>query len=402
MEIHLITTRNIYESTGEYKLIKRRAEELYNQYNIVTKVISFQRQSRIDITKFEDEEDFQYVVKSGFSKNTFLSDLMKFRKKLKEYLHRYRPKKIILSGKFLLFYNIIKQYHDEVDCDIYLDFHGCNEEAIEYGSSIKLPINKYKLLISDYYDKKMLMICSGVLVVSESLKKHILTKHRLNNVETEFHIIPCGNYDTINNYEQRLKYRTIWRKKLGIKDDETVFVYSGGISKWQKIDETILFLQEIVNEYENTKVCIFSGQIKELEDKVNKLGFNNKVILKSLKSKEVPLVLTACDVGIILRENNLTNQVAFPTKFTDYLEGGLHVILSSVKSQIDYINKYDLGLAFEQISDLSIKAVDNGLKKIMKERMYGIENYYKKCDDVIDRKLSYKSNIVSFAKDILK
>jgi hypothetical protein len=402
MEVLLITTRNIYEPTGEYKLVKRRADELFKVFNIKTKVISFQRQSRIDSTKFKDTEGFQYIIKSGFNKFTFIFDLMKFRKQLKEYLDTNKPKKIIVSGFYaFLFNDIIVDYQKKDNCDVYLDMHGCDEELTEYGSALKKSIFKVILKFVNKSTRKLIHHCRGFLAVSSTLIEYMENKYEINKKEKEFFLIPCGNYGVIKDFNERLYYRGIWRKKLGIKDDEIVFVYSGGISKWQMVDETIQFLLEIIQTNEKFKACIFSGQIEEFKKKMGSFSNSNNVILKSLKSTEVPLALTACDIGIILRENNLTNKVAFPTKFADYLEGGLHVILSSVKSQIEIIREYNLGIGADHLSKLAPNNINCELNKLIDNRLNNIEEYYKTCDFVVSSLLNYTENVKELGMSLL-
>ncbi|MBJ7930954.1 MULTISPECIES: glycosyltransferase [Bacillus cereus group] len=402
MEVLLITTRNIYESTGEYKLIKRRADELFKGFNIKTKVISFQRQSRINSTKFEDTKDFQYLIKTGFKKSTFIFDLIRFRKQLKKYLNTNKPKKIIVSGFFAFFFNdIIINYKMKNNCDVYLDMHGCDEELTEYGSVLKKRVFNILVKFVNKSTEKLVPHCKGFLAVSSTLVQYIIDKYKVKPEEKDFFLIPCGNYGVIKDYKERLYHRNIWRKKLGITDDEIVFVYSGGISKWQMVDETIKFLLDALKINKNFKICIFSGQIEEFKKRIDKLGEPNKIILKSLESTEVPLALTACDIGIILRENNLTNEVAFPTKFADYLEGGLHIILSSVKSQVEIIQKYNLGIGSDHINKLSPINIDNELNNIMNCRLNNIELYYKTCDSVINDLLDYSKNIQGFGMELL-
>ena len=38
--------------------------------------------------------------------------------------------------------------------------------------------------------------------------------------------------------------------------------------------------------------------------------------------------LSACDVGMLIRDDNFTNRVAFPNKFSDYINAGLSIVIS--------------------------------------------------------------------------
>ncbi|HQF28754.1 MAG TPA: hypothetical protein PLD36_09070, partial [Bacteroidia bacterium] len=56
--------------------------------------------------------------------------------------------------------------------------------------------------------------------------------------------------------------------------------------------------------------------------------FPQQVQRKWVNHQEVTAILTACDTGILIREQSVTNQVASPTKFAEYLSAGLTVIIS--------------------------------------------------------------------------
>ncbi|CQR57846.1 glycosyltransferase family protein [Paenibacillus riograndensis] len=397
MEVLLVTTRNIYQSSGEYKLIKRRAEVLNSEFSIKTKVISFQREMRIKKTDFYNSEDFEYLIKVGFRKRSFIKDLLNFRKELRVYLNENKPERVIVSGLHIFFYDILLKYKSENVCKLFMDVHGCDEELSEYGTLLKRSIFKVIVYIIKKETKNIIVKCDGILVVSDALKNYLIGNYNLEN--DVFFQIPCGNYGLIKNSQERLMHREAWRKKLGIKKDEIVFVYSGGISKWQMIDETLGFLERILKINEKFRVCIFSTNIEYIKDRM--IG-SEKIILKSLKSDEVPLALTACDVGVILRETNLTNKVAFPTKFADYLEGGLHIILSGVDSQIDILKKYDLGIDLEDLDNLSGEEIYDRLNIVVENRTQNFLNYYATCDMLINNLLDYRENIDMFGKELMK
>ena len=49
---------------------------------------------------------------------------------------------------------------------------------------------------------------------------------------------------------------------------------------------------------------------------------------KWLKHDEVFQALSRCDYGILVRNQNITNEVASPVKFAEYLNAGLKVLIS--------------------------------------------------------------------------
>ena len=56
--------------------------------------------------------------------------------------------------------------------------------------------------------------------------------------------------------------------------------------------------------------------------------YPNRCERKWLDHSEVYKTLSNCDYGILLREDKVTNRVASPVKFAEYLNAGLKVLIS--------------------------------------------------------------------------
>lgn len=397
MKILLITIRNIYEQTGEYKLIKRRAEELYNNFGIVTETISLQKYDRINKSKFVDDDSFKYKEKIRYNKRNFIISILKFRRQIKRYLENNKPKIIICSRGEIIYYDIIKKYCLRSACKIYIDVHGCHEELIEYNSGLKSKIGKVLTGALNYGWNKLFEINSNILVVSEYMKQYLEENFRINN--NKFIVIPCGTDNKLNSVNNMLDTRKKWREKLGFAESDIVLVYSGGISKWQMIDTTLEVFNSLLCTNPNIKVCIFSSQKEPfsmfLEENCQKSNF------RSLKNYEVTEALTCCDIGFILREDTLTNKVAFPTKFAEYLEGGLGIILSGVYSQEKIVEENKLGIIIDDINTINIDILSTKINQLIQIREANLGEYYKRCREVTEKQLNYKINVNKLGKHIL-
>jgi hypothetical protein len=56
--------------------------------------------------------------------------------------------------------------------------------------------------------------------------------------------------------------------------------------------------------------------------------YPGRVEVKWLDHAQVQEALNGCDYGIMVREDTITNRVASPTKFAEYLSSGLRIITS--------------------------------------------------------------------------
>ncbi|HEY4798198.1 MAG TPA: hypothetical protein VII99_03885, partial [Bacteroidia bacterium] len=86
------------------------------------------------------------------------------------------------------------------------------------------------------------------------------------------------------------------------------------------------FLETQLKSNDNVKVLLLA---KEIPAKLKVTGeFTNRVVCKWVKEQEVPDLLSVCDYGVLLRGRSMTNKVASPVKFAEYLSSGLKILIS--------------------------------------------------------------------------
>ncbi|MGY6560485.1 MAG: hypothetical protein ACXITV_00100 [Luteibaculaceae bacterium] len=107
--------------------------------------------------------------------------------------------------------------------------------------------------------------------------------------------------------------------------DKPILVYSGSTSPWQSFD---LLLDKLDHWLRNTvgKVLLLTRSTRAIEELIQK--YPNRVFQKFVPENEVLDYLSRCDYGLLIRHKNITNQVASPVKFAEYLCAGLKVIIS--------------------------------------------------------------------------
>lgn len=161
------------------------------------------------------------------------------------------------------------------------------------------------------------------IAVSQKLVEY--WKEKYNYQKNEHVIIPC----TLNsNFKPQLASAAeikIVRDEFGFNAQDVVMVYAGSTAGWQSFNMLKDFLTVALQNKSN-KVLFLSEGDKNIEEL--KKQFPAQVQNKFLKHHEVVRYLSACDYGILLRENTVTNQVASPTKFAEYLSAGLKVLMS--------------------------------------------------------------------------
>jgi hypothetical protein len=63
-------------------------------------------------------------------------------------------------------------------------------------------------------------------------------------------------------------------------------------------------------------------------DNTSLAPYVDRIAVKWLSPGQINAYLQACDYGLLIRETSVTNQVASPTKFAEYLQAGCKVVIS--------------------------------------------------------------------------
>jgi hypothetical protein len=362
-KVLFITNRNALTTCGALRLIKNRAEALFNDYGIATDFIIFQKASRVNSPsrEFINAGGDSYVV--GYSKSSFFKSLNVLKKTITEKISHSDYKAIFISQVAL--YIDVKRIRKHSSAPILMDFHGAPNDV--YGSVKKTSFISYSFrrLLTIYYFRCLRYYfknVDGCLVVSSGLEDYF--RKKFNPKESfKFFRVPCS-LSTELDVSDYMKYRAEYRNQFGANEKDIVFVYSGGIEPWQCVEETIALYKKIeCSVTQSTKLCVFSYEI----DKARELVSNNEnCIFKSYKSDELEKALCACDYAFLLRKDITTNHVAFPNKFLEYIKSYLRVIATpyvyDVSKQIETDN---LGVIIDMKDDE--KAVEYVQKTLLEK-----------------------------------
>lgn len=352
MKILFVTSRNVYSTCGELRLIKNRSEVLKRTYGVKTEFVVFK--TRKVLKKPQEHIDNDSFKLFLYSIPNYLFAL----ENLKEYiLNRLKEKHydlVICSGiQIIPVVDAIKNY--DKNQKVIADVHGTENELIEFNPAnpIKCFIRHAFYYYGNYIGKRYFPMFDGYLCVSHALCSHVKEKYGVNN--DRFFIVPCAiDFNGINK-EVAISNRNEIRKKYGIAADEIVFIYSGGTSPWQCIDESVELYHKVKHQFlgHKTRLCLFSGNIQELEKYKAE-----DVIIDSLSSNLVTKTLNIGDYAFMLRDDFVTNNVAYPNKFLEYVAGGLNVISTPyVHDVCDQIKEYGVGIIIDSESrDHNIKA----------------------------------------------
>jgi hypothetical protein len=139
-------------------------------------------------------------------------------------------------------------------------------------------------------------------------------------------VIPCtlnSNFKALTPTDDEVEAS---RLKMNFSKDDMILAYSGSTAGWQSFTGLAPFMTHFLKENSKNKVIFLAPEEKNITQLSN--DFPGQIIRKWVKHTEVTEILKSSDYGILIREQSVTNEVASPTKFAEYLSAGLPVIIS--------------------------------------------------------------------------
>ncbi|MDH6313529.1 glycosyltransferase involved in cell wall biosynthesis [Parabacteroides sp. PFB2-10] len=159
-----------------------------------------------------------------------------------------------------------------------------------------------------------------IITVSDNLYRNLMEYVRTS---AENFVLPT-NINIDNFRKITPDTRSQMRKKYNL-EDRIVLCYSGGLHKWQCVEETISLVVRLWKMNPNYFFCLYSNDdITPYEDLL--MQINGHYLIKGVPNKEIASYLSMIDVGFVLRANDLVNINSSPTKTSEYLAAGAMVV----------------------------------------------------------------------------
>jgi hypothetical protein len=154
------------------------------------------------------------------------------------------------------------------------------------------------------------------IAVSQALVEHWRERY---GYRADAHVVvPCTLGKDVEQAEPQIAERS---------DGSVRLVYSGSTAGWQSFDLLKPLLTKLLNEQPKVQVLFLSK--RDGNNSALEAAYPGRVEVKWLDHAQVAAALASCDFGIMVREKTITNRVASPTKFAEYLSSGLRVITNA-------------------------------------------------------------------------
>lgn len=239
-----------------------------------------------------------------------------------------KGKKVVILTRSFGFdkslYVLKRIFHQKIS--VVYDSRAAGAEEYKYYNEPLNEQSKKKFAQMLHIENKMVVLADKVFCVSNKLKEYHLRQHP-EIPSHKFHINPCNADESIFYYKQ--DERDEIRQNLEL-NDRFVVVYSGGLQmKWHVPKLVFKAFSLIKTEFDNAFFLILTHDQEIASEHAKQAGINEQNYkTMSLDNKQVRPYLSASDMGLLIRDNVIMNNVASPTKFAEYVMCGLPVVIS--------------------------------------------------------------------------
>jgi glycosyltransferase involved in cell wall biosynthesis len=215
--------------------------------------------------------------------------------------------------------------------------------------------NQSSLSIKARYwlERFLIRFAVKVINVSDSIANEYV---RLYNIPKPHLVLNCPVY-------QEQTKRNLFREKLSIRADQTIFLYQGGLSMGRGI-ELLLEAFSGLESDENVLICMGYGPLEGLIQE--KAAQQNTIFFCPAVSPDVLLNYTSSsDYGILFYEDTcLNHRYCSPNKIFEYLMAGLPVIVSNLFEMKRLVETEGVGIvAHENTVEGFRQAVESSLQQ---------------------------------------
>ncbi len=178
------------------------------------------------------------------------------------------------------------------------------------------------------------------------------------------------------------------RQEMGFNENDFIFVYSGGIAGYYRLDLVVEAFEGLVRKKQNIKLLLVGrgSYINELEVLIKKKCLEKNIIYlgEVLDKIKLAKILSASDVGIIPFDANPQWKNALPSKALEYFACGLPAVATVYTDSVlgKMISENQIGLTSEPEN---VEALSNALEKISGDQQF-LKNAQKRaCKLIKDR-----------------
>jgi len=210
-------------------------------------------------------------------------------------------------------------------------------------------VNKCRIL-----EKRIFASIDNFFFVSKNMENFYKVRYGLRDKSLSvFPTIVNENF-----FFKDLAKREVMRRKLCI-EDKFVFLYVGGAQKWQNLKKIIGEFSKASSQNKSIYLIILTTDYLSVLSLFKSGVASSNILILTVDYKNVADYINAADAGLLIRDKNIVNYVASPTKANEYASCGLKMANST-----ECFFKID---ALSSQEYISLANILNGHRKIYNE-----------------------------------
>jgi len=209
----------------------------------------------------------------------------------------------------------------------------------------------FRQRLGKWLERKLIRHVDMIIVVSESIADWYANEY---GIARPLVVLNAPN-------KRELKSNNHFRKQLGIRPDQIILLYQGGLAAGRGVH---LILDAFKARPDDKVVAVFMGYGEMRQDIQAAAAQQQNIFFYPAVAPQVVLEYTAsADLGIHLIQNTcLNHDYCMPNKLFEYAMAGLPVLVSNMKDMSVLVSKNNMGAAISDFSAAGINwAIDDFL-----------------------------------------
>jgi glycosyltransferase involved in cell wall biosynthesis len=225
--------------------------------------------------------------------------------------------------------------------------------------NFKNPVYKMVYRFFKNKEKEFLENADYTISLTQAAKVEMHTWKHIKNNPVKIEVIPCcADTDHFDPAKTDQEKRSALQQQLGIKKDELILSYLGGLGLWYMLNEMLDFFKILLEYKPNAKFLIITANDnQQVWDAVAKKNIiKDRIVIRKAMRKEVPLYVSLSDLTIYFIKPTYSKMSSSLTKQGEIMAMGIPAICNiDLGDTSAIVRKYNSGIVVDDFSDMAYK-----------------------------------------------